>query len=56
MSWNWCSSTVFQIRSRSSYGYPYPGTFTAAVAAHSSASRSSDSLCRLPCLVLAWEV
>lgn len=56
MSWNWWSSTVFQIRSRSSYGYAYPATRTAAVAAHSSASRSSDSLRRLPCLVFAWEV
>lgn len=56
MSWNWWSSTVFQIRSSSSYGYAYPATRTAAVAAHNSASRRRDSDRRLPCLVLACEV
>src|SRR6266511_4159169 len=38
MSWNWCSSTVFQSRSSSSYGYASPAC-TAAVSDHSSASR-----------------
>ena len=32
MSWNWCSRTVFQIRSNSWYGYRKP-VLTAAVAA-----------------------
>ncbi|SHS53965.1 Uncharacterised protein [Mycobacteroides abscessus subsp. abscessus] len=52
MSWNCCSSTSFQISSSSAYGYSKP-VRTAAVAAHSSASRSRCSLRRLPCLVLA---
>ncbi len=55
MSWNWCSSTVFQMRSSSSYGYGWPAR-TAAVADHSSASRSRCSLRRLPCLFFAWLV
>ena len=56
MSWNWFSSTAFQIRSRSSYGYASSLPATTAAADHSSASRSRCSLRRLPCLVLACEV
>src|SRR4051794_36748636 len=55
MSWNWCSSTVFQIRSSAAYGYSAP-VYTAAADHHSSASRSRCSLRRLPAFVLACVV
>ena len=55
MSWNWNSSTVRQAASSSVRGYGRP-VRSAAVAAHSSASRSSASLRRLPCLVRSCEV
>ena len=49
MSWNCCSSTVFH--SRQLVVRVGGAVRTAAVAAHSSASRSRCSLRRLPCLV-----
>ncbi|SCE59900.1 hypothetical protein GA0115252_17806 [Streptomyces sp. DfronAA-171] len=55
MSWNWWSSTRRHRASSSSYGYACPPR-TAAVAAHSSASRSSASARRLPRFVRAWLV
>ena len=53
MSWNCCRQTVRQAAVSASYGYAAP-VRTAAVVAHSSASRSRCSLRRLPRLVRAW--
>ena len=55
MSWNWCSSTIRHSSSSSSAGYG-SSPRTAAVADHSSASRSRCSERRLPCFIAAWEV